>query len=90
MEGIIQTTKPIRTDQDLARALARIDEIFDAEEGTPESDELDILVDLVEHYESKHHPVGFPSAVAAIEFRLDQAGLTQEDLVPPIRGSSQV
>ena len=44
--------KPIRTDEDLDRALARIDEIFDAEENTPESEELEILVDLVEHYES--------------------------------------
>ena len=78
--------KPIRTDKDLDRALARIDEIFDAEENTPERDELDVLVNLVEHYESKRHPVDYPSAVAAIEFRLDQAGLTQEDLVPPIGG----
>ena len=27
--------KPIRTDKDLDRALARINEIFDAEENTP-------------------------------------------------------
>ena len=82
--------KPIRTDTDLDRALARINEIFDAAEGTPESDELDILVDLVEHYESKRYSMGYPSAVAAIEFRMDQAGLTQEDLVPLIGGPSQV
>ena len=48
------------------------------------------MVDLVEHYESKRHPVDYPSAVAAIEFRLDQAGLTQEDLVPLIGGPSEV
>lgn len=82
--------KPIRTDEDLDRTLARIDAIFDTEENTPESAELDILVDLVEHYESKRHPVDYPSAVAAIEFRLDQAGLTQEDLVPLIGGPSEV
>ena len=58
--------KPIRTDEDLDRALARINDIFEAEEGTPESDELDILVDLVEHYESKQHPMSYPSTVAAI------------------------
>ena len=32
--------KPIRTDEYLDRALARINDIFEAEEGTPESDEL--------------------------------------------------
>lgn len=82
--------KPIRTDEDLDRALARINEIFDAEEDTPESEELDILADLVEHYESKRHPIGYPSAVAAIEFRMDQAGLTQEDLAPLIGSFSEV
>lgn len=82
--------KPIRTDEDLDRALARINEIFDTEEGAPESEELDILVDLVEHYESKRHPIGYPSAVAAIEFRMDQAGLTQEDLAPLVGSLSEV
>ena len=48
----------------------------------PESEELDILVDLVEHYESKHHPIGYPSPIDAIRFRMDQAGLTQRDLIP--------
>ncbi len=82
--------KPIRTDEDLDRALARIDEIFDAEDNTPESEELEILVDLVEHYESKHHPIGYPGPVAAIEFRMEQAGLTRQDLVPLIGSPSEV
>ena len=68
--------KPIRSDEDLSAALARIGEIFDAGKGTPEDDELGVLLDLVELYESKTVEIGFPSAVAAIEFRTDQAGLT--------------
>ena len=67
-------TKPIRTDEGLEQALARIDEIFDAGEGTPESDELDVLTVLVEHYEDERHPIGLPTSVAAIEFRMEQAG----------------
>ena len=74
--------KPVRTDEDLEQALARIDQIFDAEEGTPESDELDVLTVLVEHYEDEHEPIGFPTPVAAIEFRMEQAGLTNRDLIP--------
>ena len=58
--------KPIRTDGDLEQALERIDQIFDAEEGTPESDELDVLTVLVEHYEDERHPIGFPTSVAAV------------------------
>ena len=82
--------RPIRSEEDLDAALARIDEIFFAAEGTPEDDELAVLVDLVEHYENKHHAIGFPSAVAAIEFEMDQRDLKPVDLVPFIGGRSKV
>ena len=84
------TIKPIRTEADYKAALARIDALMDAEPGTPEGEELDILTDLVEHYEAKHVPMGYPSAVAAIEFRLEQAGLTQRDLIPFIGSRAKV
>ena len=58
--------KAIRTEADYEAALARIDALMDAEPGTPEGEELDVLTDLVEHYEEKHVPMGFPSAIAAI------------------------
>ena len=82
--------KPIRTEEDHKRALARIDEIFDAEEGTSESDELDVLVDLVCYYESQNVEIPFPDPISAIEFRMDQAGLSQRDLVPFIGSPAKV
>ena len=83
--------KPIRTEEDHKRALARIDEIFDAEEGTPESDELDVLVDLVSFYESQNVDIGFsrPESPRS-SFRMDQAGLRQRDLVPFIGSPAKV
>jgi HTH-type transcriptional regulator/antitoxin HigA len=44
----------IRTEGDYEAALARIDALMDAEPGTPEGEELDVLTNLVEHYEEKH------------------------------------
>lgn len=82
--------KPIRTDGDLEHALERIDQIFDAKKGTPESDELDVLTVLVEHYENQGHPIGLPTPVAAIEFRMEQAGLTNRDLIPFMGSRSRV
>src|SRR3954466_3774350 len=82
--------KPIRTGVDYEAALARIDTLMDAEAGTPEGEELDLLTDLVEHYEFKHVPMGFPSPVAAIVFRMEQAGLTQRDLIPFIGSRAKV
>jgi HTH-type transcriptional regulator/antitoxin HigA len=80
----------IRTEADYETALARIDRLMDAEPGTPEGDELDVLTDLVEHYEEKHAPMGFPSAIAAIRFRMEQAELTPRDLVPFIGSRARV
>src|SRR5438128_4884424 len=82
--------KAIRTEADYEASLARIDALMDAEPGTPEGEELDVLTDIVEHYEEKHVAMGFPSPVAAIEFRMEQAGLTQRDLVPFIGSRAKV
>lgn len=66
---------PIRTEEDYDAALARVWEIFQAEVGTPEGDERDILVDLIECYEDKHYPIGPPTdPIASIEFEMDQRG----------------
>ena len=84
------TVSPIRSEDDYEVALARVAEILHAEIGTPEGDELDVLVDLVERYEERHHAIAFPSAIAAIEFHMDQQGLTQRDLEPFIGSRDQV
>ena len=55
-----------------------------------EGDELDILVDLVELYESKHVPMGYPNPIAAIEFRMEQAGLRPADLATFIGSRAKV
>ena len=52
--------KAIRTEADYEAALARIDALMDAELGTTDGEELDVLTDLVEHYEEKHVPMGLP------------------------------
>ena len=82
------TIRPIRSEEDYEAACARISELMGAQLDTPEGDELDVLGDLVEHYEDKHYPIGMPTAIDAIEFRMDQAGLTRRDLIPLI-GSRQ-
>jgi len=86
----MRNIKAIRSEADYNAALARIEALMDAEPATPEGDELDVLADLVEHYEEKHVPMGFPSPVAAIEFRLEQAGLAPRDLTPFIGSRAKV
>ena len=73
--------RPVRSEKDYEEALARIEALMDAVPDSPESEELDVLVDLVELHESRHEPMGYPSPLAAIEFRMDQANLRPRDLV---------
>ncbi|MGE3718155.1 MAG: ImmA/IrrE family metallo-endopeptidase [Bauldia sp.] len=81
---------PIRTEADHRAALARIDELMDAEAGTPEADELSVLADLVEIYETKRFPVERPTPLDAIQFRMEQAGLEPRDLEPYIGSRGKV
>jgi HTH-type transcriptional regulator / antitoxin HigA len=74
--------RAIRSEADYEAALERIDELMDAEGDTPQGEELDVLTDLVELYEAKHAPIGYPSPVGAIRFRMEQGGLSPRDLIP--------
>ena len=82
--------KPVRSEKDYEEALARIDALIDAVPESPEFEELDVLVDLVELYESRHEPMDYPSPLAAIEFRMEQANLRPRDLIPFIGSRAKV
>jgi HTH-type transcriptional regulator/antitoxin HigA len=72
--------KPIRTEEDYQQALNRLELIFDAEFGTQEGDELEILGILIDHYENEHFPIELPHPIEAIKFRMEQLGYKQSDL----------
>lgn len=76
--------KPIKTEEDYFQALDRLEVIFDAKLGTKEGDELEILGILIDKYESEHFPIGLPDPIAAIKFRMEQLGYTQNDLAKVI------
>ncbi len=82
--------KPIKTETDCEQALAEIDQLWGAEPNTVKGDKLDILITLVEAYESEHHPIGPPDPIEAIKFRMDQLGLTRKDLEPFIGSRGRV
>lgn len=84
--------RPIRTEDDYRAAMREISAFFDnePEPTTPEGERFEILVTLAEAYEAKHFPVDLPDPVEAIEFRMEQAGLTAKDLEPMIGRSSRV
>ena len=52
--------KPIRNDDDLRAAFKRLEPVFQAKEGSPEADEMEILVTLIEAYELQALPRALP------------------------------
>jgi len=82
--------KPIKTEADYRAALKRLEVIFDAKLGTPESDELEILGLMVDDYENKHYPIEAPDPIEAIKIRMEEMQLKQVDLIPEIGGKSRV
>jgi HTH-type transcriptional regulator/antitoxin HigA len=82
--------KPIRNESDYAASVARIEDLIDAEPNTPDGDELEIMATLVERYENERFPIAAPTPLAAIRFRMEQAGLTPRDLEPYIGSRARV
>jgi HTH-type transcriptional regulator/antitoxin HigA len=82
--------KPIKTEADYRESLKRLEDIFDAKLGTPESDELEILGLMVDDYENKYYPIDAPDPIEAIKIRMEEMHLRQIDLIPEIGGKSRV
>ena len=56
-----------KTEKGYERALARINDLMDADPDTPEGDELELLVSLVELYEEANYPIDPPDPLGAIK-----------------------
>ena len=83
---------PIHTDEDYRAALQNVSALFDnePEPGTPEGDYFDIMITLIEAYESKKFPIDLPNPIDAIKFRMEQSGLSASDLAPAIGRTNRV
>ena len=73
-------TSVIRNEAQHRKALARIEELWGAKARTPEGQELDLLMVLVDHYESEHLEPLPPDPIEAIRFRMDQMGINAAEL----------
>jgi HTH-type transcriptional regulator/antitoxin HigA len=79
IRGIFRSAlKPIRNDEELQAAFQRLEAIFQAEPGSPETDE------------NKHYAITPPDPIEAIKFRMEQQNLSARDLEPYIGGNGRV
>ncbi len=84
------TPKIIKSDREHEAALARVETLMDAPAGSAAEAELEVWALLIEKYEEEHFPIARPDPVTAIEFRMEQRGLTRSDLLPYIPNKSKI
>ena len=84
------TIRPIRNEEDYETALEEIQNLWEAEAGTPDADRLDVLVVLVEAYEAEHYPIPAPDPIEMILHVMDARGLSRQDLEPYLGSRARV
>lgn len=82
--------KPIKNNREYKAALSEIDALFEVPDNTPEADKLEMLVMLVEKYETRHHPVPPPDPIDFLSYVMETRGLTRKDLEPYIGSRGRV
>ncbi len=82
--------KIIKTEEQYKVYLKRMREIFNAEEGTVESEQLDILALALDKYEEEHYPIPEPDPISAIQFMMEQRGINDKELGKIINSRSRV
>ncbi|BEN12988.1 hypothetical protein SMETP3_34760 [Serratia marcescens] len=84
--------KVIRTEQQHQEYLKRIRSLMLLMPaiGSDASDELELLITVVEAYENAKYPIEPPDPIDAITFRMHEKGLKQVDLVPYLGTRSRV
>ena len=81
--------KPIRNEKDYQIALKKLETVFDAPKGSADNDLAEILVALIDKYESEKFPIEAPDPIEAIKIRMAEMDLRQKDLMDMIGTKSR-
>jgi len=73
--------KVLKTEEEYFQALNRLEEIFQAELGTPEGDEAELLSLVIRKYDEEFLPLPETDPIEAIEFVMEQQDIKPKDLV---------
>ena len=82
--------KPIKTEAEYEEALVALERLMDAEPGSEEEEQLELLSLVIEKYEDEHYFIEMPDAISAIKFRMEQMNLKPKDLIPYIGSQPKV
>ena len=82
--------RPIRTKREHQAVMKEIEALWDAQEGSPRADRLEVLVLLVEAFERAHYPVSDPDPIDFLQHIMEARDLSRRDLEPFIGSRARV
>ncbi len=80
----------LKTEAAYQKAIKRTMAIFQAKEGTPEANELALLLVLVKDYEDKHIHLPEVDPLEIIKLKMQERGIKAKDLEPLIGSKGHV
>jgi HTH-type transcriptional regulator/antitoxin HigA len=82
--------KVIKTEAAYQKAVKRTMAIFEAKDGTPEADELALLLVLVKDFEEKHIQIPEVNPIDVIKLKMQERDMKAKDLEPLIGSKGHV
>lgn len=82
----------IKNKKEYETILSYVDELFDkkVKKGSPEGDQLELLLLVVKDYEDKHYPIKCSDSIEAIKLYMEEKNMNAKDLIPFIGSKSYV
>jgi HTH-type transcriptional regulator / antitoxin HigA len=82
--------KIIKTEKEYQKALIRLEKVFDSKKGEKDFDEAELLVLLIERYETETEPVfRNPDPIEVIKYKMEINNLRNKDLAEIIGSKSK-
>lgn len=82
--------RPLKNKRDYQTALKEAEHLWNAPESSADADRLEVLVLLVQAYETRHFPIADPDPIDFLNHVMESRGLTRKDLEPYIGSRARV
>jgi HTH-type transcriptional regulator/antitoxin HigA len=82
--------RPIRSKREHLAALEEAEALWNAPEGSPEADRLEVLTLLIEAYEREHFSIEDPDPIDFLHHVMEARELTRKDLEPYVGSRARV
>ena len=82
--------RPIRSKREHQAALKGAEALWNAAEGSPDADRLEVLLLLIEAYEREHYPIADPDPIDFLRHVMEAREMSRKDLEPFIGSRARV